>query len=321
MDTHRLVHSELGAIHCGHRSVEWRVESNDLERIAKLESDEMRYTHCMRWPVFFASVIAAIGCSASDNTPVPVYEAGPHTTCEPDQLYECECPDGTTGTKKCFASGTTWHPCSCSTGWSDAGDSAYDQQSCATDDDCANLDTPCVTFSCVSKVCVPTFAPEGTPVADQQKGDCKTRVCDGQGQTKTLLDLTDLPEQASTECGKPSCTENGPKWLESIGKYCTSTCTTPPCGISDPAASNDIADWGVCTEKGCQPFSPVRCATSNRVYEGCSPFAEPGYVIHFGSGNSKQRICDGKSDRGYCTPADSCLVIDETLGLVSGVCQ
>lgn len=275
----------------------------------------------MRWLGLLGLVIAAANCDASDNTPVPVYEAGPPSTCEPDQLYDCTCPDGTAGTKKCFASGTTWHPCSCSTGPSDAGDSAHHQQSCAVDGDCANLDGPCVSFSCVSKVCVSTFAPEGTPIVDQQKGDCKKQVCDGQGQAKTQFDSSDVPDRANTECGTPSCTNDGPKWLESIGKYCTSTCTTPPCGISNPTTSNNIADWGVCTDIGCKPFSAVRCATPNRVYEGCSPFAEPGYTIHFGGDNSKQRECDGKTDRGYCAPGTSCLVVDETLGHINGVCQ
>jgi pectin methylesterase-like acyl-CoA thioesterase len=81
---------------------------------------------------------------------------------------------------------------------------------CVTGADCPGTDTECRTRSCSAQsVCGFTFAQAGTPSQTQIAGDCHVSECDGNGNLRTSVLDTDVPDDGNA-CTIDSCSGGVP---------------------------------------------------------------------------------------------------------------
>jgi len=82
---------------------------------------------------------------------------------------------------------------------------------CLANADCG-LDTECKHFICNKAIaggtCETHPVADGTPLASQMAGDCKLVVCDGNGLSKSNVDITDVPVDNNT-CTDDKCSADG----------------------------------------------------------------------------------------------------------------
>jgi hypothetical protein len=107
---------------------------------------------------------------------------------------------------------------------------------CSVPEDCPDTLPVCVVPTCSNGLCGKAFAPDGTPLPAefQSPGDCRVKVCDGQGDSRNQIDDTDLPDDSNP------CTDN----------VCTNgSFSNPPL-----PAGTDCANGGTCDGAGnCVP--------------------------------------------------------------------
>src|SRR5688572_7892930 len=63
---------------------------------------------------------------------------------------------------------------------------------CTSHGDCA-ASAECRSTSCSDGQCVSADAPFGTPISEQEAGDCLRTVCNGGGETMIVSDPSDVP--------------------------------------------------------------------------------------------------------------------------------
>lgn len=76
--------------------------------------------------------------------------------------------------------------------------------------DCPGNDTECRRRACTSNVCGFASPPSGTRTTEQIAGDCKQLVCDESGSVITIIDDSDVPNDANP-CTEESCQSGVPK--------------------------------------------------------------------------------------------------------------
>lgn len=220
-------------------------------------------------PLAVAAALTASGCERSEDTPRP--EAG---------------ASGGGGA----ATGATDGAGGSSTGGAGVAGGAF----CRTAEDCSGVDSACQRRTCEDGRCGVDPAPRGKPVAEQTPGDCKARVCDGQGAVIEIEDAQDVfvdgdpcsadicvagvpqnpPAPATTECGGPDasggrfCDGNGAcvECLvpgDCLSNHCVANrCVAPDCG--DGVMNG--AETGVdCGGPACAPCADL---------EGCLAHAD-----------------------------------------------
>lgn len=162
---------------------------------------------------------------------------------------------GTTGSSFTASSGGTSSSSSSSSSGGDGG------APCAGPSDCSAGTSECQTPVCKDGLCGLEYAPAGTPVTSQKAGDCKVVVCDGYGDTTSVGEDTDEPndgnECTSESCagGEPkytplpsttSCTQDGGKRCDGSGKcvecLSASDCTSGVCGVTNQCAAPSCDD-------------------------------------------------------------------------------
>ncbi|WP_437294392.1 hypothetical protein [Sorangium sp. So ce426] len=103
---------------------------------------------------------------------------------------------------------------------------------CTGDTDCPAPDSECATARCVDGGCTTEPVASGTPVKDQMAGDCRERVCDGEGAVTEVADDDDVRDDHS-QCTVDSCRDGSP--------------------INDPVEAGtwcSLADGGLCNPAG-----------------------------------------------------------------------
>jgi hypothetical protein len=124
----------------------------------------------------------------------------------------------------------------------------------------------CLLAACQSNTCTTPFAPDGTPTDGQTDGDCKVKVCDGEGGTRIDPQNGDLPVDGNP-CTDDVCTNGTP--------------SNPPAATGTPCASGVCDGLGYCvdcvTDNHCETTeycSGNRCAPDLQLGERCSRAAQ-----------------------------------------------
>ena len=73
------------------------------------------------------------------------------------------------------------------------------------------MDTGCQQRTCTAGTCGITYLPNGTPAGTgQTPGDCHTLVCDGAGNTTSMVDDSDVPADDGNQCTQETCVAGVP---------------------------------------------------------------------------------------------------------------
>jgi len=99
---------------------------------------------------------------------------------------------------------------------------------CLSTADCPAAANACQIPACSNNACSPLFVDSGTLVAGQTTGDCKKKLCDGQGNVATILDNGDIPTDGKA-CTQDLCNagvpsnpplESGTSCSQGLGTQC-----------------------------------------------------------------------------------------------------
>jgi hypothetical protein len=133
---------------------------------------------------------------------------------------------------------------------------------CKTKVSCG-LPTECTSYDCVSDCCTTTNRPDGTVVVKgQTANDCASIVCDGNGETTSIADPTDLPVKMD-DCHVATCSGMNPLQT-AIAGACTLNGVAAVCGsLGSPVEGNcvecnttaDCAGGKGCIANQCAPAS------------------------------------------------------------------
>lgn len=145
---------------------------------------------------------------------------------------------------------------------------------CTAAADCPSNNTECQTPTCTDGVCGVSNAAQGKLLTTQTPGDCKTAICDGNGNVFSQNDNADLPLDNNTctndVCtnGVPSnpavgfgavCSQNGGEFCDGNGACVAASCT-------DGAKNGDEADvdcgGATCPACGQVSVTPADAATN-----------------------------------------------------------
>jgi hypothetical protein len=151
----------------------------------------------------------------------------------------------------------------------------------ATDCPLHGMDPDCVTVVCNSGSCDYIYAPSGTPVPDQDAGDCRKNVCDGHGNVVTVPDDTDLPFVHGNECMLGSCLNGTPVYSPVDAGV--------PCSQAGGSVCNGGGACVQCLTASDCPGQDNECATRTCTAYFC------GFSFAFGTscGPDGNGICDG----------------------------
>lgn len=160
---------------------------------------------------------------------------------------------------------------------------------CGSSLDCPDTGSECILRVCAGGFCDTHEAPEGTPVG-LPDGDCRGRVCDGQGSSDDVADDTDTPPSTDA-CVAMGCADGTP--LEQ-------PLTGPPC-----------SDGGgiVCLDGAC-----VECLTgescASGICEASGACAAPACDDGVMNGTETDLDCGGSCspcpDLAQCVVAEDC---------------
>ncbi|WP_437958602.1 hypothetical protein WME76_02330 [Sorangium sp. So ce119] len=166
-----------------------------------------------------------------------------------------------------------------------AGDGGATQE-CVRPADCPGEDTACSRRTCPAGSCWTKHAPAGTPLAEQTRGDCLERRCDGRGGEETVSAPDDVADDG----------------LE---------CTADTCGPSGPAhellATGTPCSAGLCQDSACVDYIPVRCSTDQGTYQDCFGFVGSAFQVAWQRPDGAYVRCPSR-EPGYCAPGWRCLV-------------
>jgi hypothetical protein len=173
------------------------------------------------------------------------------------------------------------------------------------------VSTDCQAWTCDlgTTFCEPSNALPGTPAADPSPGDCRGKVCNGNGATKDKLD------EAGT-----ACSMNGGTFCDSVGKCikCQTgeSCTGGNCKKCDGASCVDAAECAsqqcvdaVCCATACSGDCQV-CGSTGQCESVPLGVSDPDSCPAPGKACDSAGVCKTK-DGASCTGNDQC---------VSGAC-
>lgn len=141
---------------------------------------------------------------------------------------------------------------------------------CFTPTDCplpGNLN--CGERRCTNHACDPVYVADGTPLdpADQNAGDCKVRVCDGQGGDRIDNDDSDTPDDENL-CTIDSCEGGDPVFDYAQQGTSCGTSGTGVCNDSGQCVGCvDALDCGqttYCRTWSCNPLNGGTCMVTYR---------------------------------------------------------
>ncbi len=190
---------------------------------------------------------------------------------------------------------------------SDAASRAPDSEGdCRADDDCPRVGS-CLSLSCEDRKCVARVKKEGVALdeAEQVAGDCRTFVCDGKGQTVSMIDDSDT-NAGGNPCQQIQCT-NGEREVVSApdGAPCNETgiCRAGTCSTCvegmDCSRSSDCTEHRVicpdgkwdCVDIG-KPRATGACEDGKVCYDGSCVSCRIGMECNMGDPCQAGQITD-----------------------------
>ncbi|MFO0660896.1 MAG: proprotein convertase P-domain-containing protein [Polyangiaceae bacterium] len=175
---------------------------------------------------------------------------------------------------------------------------------CNVATDCAGTDTTCKFRTCINNVCGTGLAPAGTPLPNQNAGDCQKLQCNAAGNVISIPDNTDLPADDGFQCTAEVCNSGVPSHpaksagsacSEGSGSLCNGTGSCVQCLIAATCPGSDTE----CQTRTCD--SSGTCGVS---------FAAPGTPLAAQTaGDCQQLQCSGSGTivsvaQNTDTPAD-----------------
>lgn len=151
--------------------------------------------------------------------------------------------------------------------------------------DCAQVDLPCVRWTCADHLCVPENAPLGfvPKSAPQLPADCRVTACDGAGSLVGMDDLTDNDDL--NPCTADSCSAGSPAAAIHDPEPATTTCG--PGGLCTGSGA-----CGSCGDASDCPAGSCRTPTCNLISGACG--FNPGPLLGPQiAGDCAARACDG----------------------------
>ncbi|MBL9025635.1 MAG: hypothetical protein JNL21_25800 [Myxococcales bacterium] len=133
------------------------------------------------------------------------------------------------------------------------------QSACDAPTDCPGMDGECGTRTCEKGLCGVDAAAAGTPTSNQTPGDCKTSVCDGDGQVDIAPDDADI-EADDEDCTVDTCADGSPVHTPvTEGSPCTGPFNAKVCnavGVCVECIDGSDCLSGSCTQEfTCAPAS------------------------------------------------------------------
>ncbi len=123
---------------------------------------------------------------------------------------------------------------------------------CEASETCPYPESPCLLAMCLDGECVHVPAPQGNlPEDEQERGDCRQRYCDGQGNVSSFPARIDLPAEDDNPCTEAACDVDQPKQLpKAAGARC-----------GDEGLCNGAGVCGVCLpdKERCEGQAILRC--------------------------------------------------------------
>ena len=197
---------------------------------------------------------------------------------------------------------------------------------CSDDADCSGIGDVCSVGKCVEGCCELVHKAEGEPVENDQPGDCRKLVCDGNGHANPIDDDTDLP--TVDECWVPKCSGGAPaNAAKPVGESCgggskvcdgAGNCVDPSC--TDQVKDGDETD--VDCGGSCGPCGDGKaCATGSDCTSGVcdsdtNTCAAPACDDEVKNGNETDVDCGGS-----CDPCDDGKACETGTDCASGVCE
>lgn len=124
---------------------------------------------------------------------------------------------------------------------------------------------------CTQGVCGFDNVPDQTPTPTQAAGDCKTKICDGQGGVVEIDSTDDLPDD-SQQCTTDACNAGvashtpvvaGSACSEGTGKLCDGAGKCVEC-LDNAGCASGLCSAGVCsTINGCGPATATDLTQKN----------------------------------------------------------
>jgi hypothetical protein len=173
---------------------------------------------------------------------------------------------------------------------------------CVEPTTCPGSDTECQTRTCNANQCGVTNTPTNTRLSEQTAGDCKVRVCDGNGGISTANDNKDVPVDGNP-CTEDRCSSGTPSNPPATGTTCTEDGGGHVCDDTGACVECNVpADCGQDTECRTYTCTSHVCTVVNAPQTKITSAQTPGdcHTIH----------CDGSG--GLADPAidDSDLPVD-----------
>ena len=211
--------------------------------------------------------------SAIDNTDVPADDGNPCTAevcntgvpAHPPQPTDTPCNQG--GGSFCNATGACVQ--------------------CNAPAECPGSDTECQARTCSSNVCGVSTAPAGTPTSAQTPGDCHQNQCDGNGNTMSAIDNTDVPADDGNPCTAEVCNTGVPAHPPQP--------IDTPCNQGGGSFCNATGACVQCNAPAECPGSDTECEARTCVSGACgvNDTAAGTPTIAQTSGDCQQSQCDG----------------------------
>ena len=182
---------------------------------------------------------------------------------------------------------------------------------CMVPSDCTMTLPACLSPVCVGSVCGSVGTAQGTaaPPSSQVKGDCQTRICDGNGNVTTKPDNTNLPTDATGGCYTMGCNNGAPTMTPTMPG---TACTQHAGGICNGA--------GVCGV--CKPGTS-QCATDGKTIQNCSTDGQwvNGTTCSYAcTAGACSGSCTMGVDQPYCSGIDQLHTCDASHNWVTTTC-
>lgn len=163
---------------------------------------------------------------------------------------------------------------------------------CLAATDCPGTDDTCQTRTCTMGVCGFDFAAADTPLPTQTAGDCKIKVCDGNGAQIDNNDDADLPDD-SNACTDNVCTAGVPSNPNlTQGTNCGTS------GTGDPLLCDDMGQCVGCNTGTDCPGTDDECSTRTCTAGVCGVnFTAKDTPVAAQTGNDcLSHVCDGNGN-------------------------
>jgi len=139
--------------------------------------------------------------------------------------------------------------------------------------DCPASNDPCVVSTCYEQRCLMVPAAGNTVVKKQDPGDCRMRVCDGNGGVTEIPDEIDVPGDDGNPCTAALCKDGeGAHEPVALGEACgeSGVCNGKGvCGVCLPGASRcDGNATSTCGDEG--QWSKVPCPAGRPICKSAS---------------------------------------------------